>query len=58
MAILIGRKPSNPNELPSEAWTRMTAEISDGESAITPKEIQDLHALYRFYYWGSRRPLQ
>lgn len=57
MAILIGRKPSNPNELPSEAWARVTAETSDGGSAMTAKEIQDLHTLYHFIVRQNPSPL-
>ena len=57
MAILIGKKPSNPNELPSQAWARVTAETSDGGSTITAKEIQDLHALYRFIVRQTPSPL-
>ena len=57
MAILIGRKPSNPNELPSQAWARVTAETSDSGSTMTAKEIQDLHALYRFIIRQNSSPI-
>lgn len=53
MAIIIGKRPSNPNELPSQAWERVTSAQSEEGAQITPDEAADLRALWRHYARGN-----